>query len=160
MGNAEGVCDSEFYMWRAIFAMAHADHVVTSEERRFMYDALNKVNFSSAQQEVLEDDIENAHDIAELFSMITDQKYRCRFFYFARMLVWCDGDFDAQEQKIFLELEKTHAETVDMDSLIGKVDMELQDNYKSWIKEDMQDSAATGHMGSFLNAFIHRFHMQ
>lgn len=76
------------------------------------------------------------------------------------MLVWCDGDFDAQEQKIFLELEKAHVETVDMDSLIGKVNMEFQDNYKSWIKEDMQDSAATGHIGSFLDAFIHRFHMQ
>lgn len=160
MNNAGGVCDDEFYMWRAIFAMAHADHVVTPEERRFMYDALGKIAFSPTQQDVLKGDIENACDAVELFSMIEEQEYRCRFFYFARMLVWCDGDFDAQEQKIFLELEKTHAETVDMDSLIGKVDMELQDNQKSWIKEDMQDSTATGHMGGFLNAFIRRFNMQ
>ena len=156
----EDVCNDEFYMWRTIFALSHADHVVTPEEQRFMYDALGKLPFSSAQQEVLEGDIENARDAVELFSMIKEQEYRCRFFYFARMLVWCDGDFAKQEQEIFLELEKTHAETVDMDKLIGKVDLELQDNQKSWIKEDMQDSAATGHIGSFLNAFIRRFHKE
>ena len=30
---SEGIPESRFYMWRAVFAMAHADHVITDEER-------------------------------------------------------------------------------------------------------------------------------
>ena len=39
------VSESRFYMWRAIFALAHADHIVTDEEYRFMQKALDTENF-------------------------------------------------------------------------------------------------------------------
>ncbi len=38
--NQLGVSDSEFNMWRAIFAMAHADEIVTEEERKRAEPAL------------------------------------------------------------------------------------------------------------------------
>jgi hypothetical protein len=163
-----GVSDSEFNMWRAIFACAHADDVVTQEERRFMRKALNATAFSAEQRGVLEGDIEVKQDIAAMYKLVTDQEDRSRFFYFARMLFWCDGDFGQQEQAILTELGKAHFESVQVDKIsklakfelenlqatkqqlkgdgwgidlmsLKTTGLELEDEQKHWIEEDMKD---------------------
>lgn len=149
------VTDSEFHMWRAIFAISHADHVVSAEERRFMIKALNTNKFSPEQRAVLESDMEAPQDIATMFARIEEQKDRSRFFYFARMLLWCDGDFAAQEQKLLTELGKAHHKTVDFSKMVDTVKMEFEDSHEDWLREDMK--AAPAHKGGIFERFLDRF---
>ncbi len=185
-----GVTDSELNMWRAIFACAHADNVVTQEERRFLRKAINSEPFSEAQRRVLEQDIEKGQSIGDMFALITDQKDRSRFFYFARMLFWCDGDFAEQEQKILTALAKTHFDSVKVEEIADSVKfelvahgaeanpsgrpgesggwtsssiqlkaagLELEDEQKSWIEEDMKNASQKDDVGGIMDRFLGRF---
>ena len=73
-----------------------------------------------------------------LFMKIEDQEDRSRFFYFARMMCWSDGNFDEQEQKIMLALETVHVRNIDFDKALASVDMELDEEQKEMIAEDME----------------------
>lgn len=127
------VNESRFHMWRAVFAMAHADEVVTIEERKYLNAILKQEPFSAAQKNLLEQDIEKPQDIAEMYLKIENQKDRSDFFYHARMLVWSDGDFGEQEQKIMMRLKHTHVRTVDFDQLIQDMDLSLDEDQKARI---------------------------
>ena len=129
-GAEKAMSESRFYMWRAVFAMAHADEVVTAEEREILRKILQAESFLPEQRAVLEADIETAQDIGEMFSRISDQQDRADFFRQARRLVWCDGDFAGQEQKIMQRLERAHVRSVDMDALVGTVDLSFEEEPK------------------------------
>lgn len=148
-----GVSESKFNMWRAIFALAHADHVVTEEERKFMQKALATEGFSPEQKRILEGDMEVSRDIRNMFMRITDQADRSRFFYFARMLLWCDGDFAAQEQAILTELQRAHNKTLDF-SEIGVVGLRLEEDEKEWLLEDVSKGRSAG---GLWDRFLTRF---
>lgn len=97
---SEGISESRFHMWRAVFAMAHADHVISGAEWAFMENYLRHVPFSPEQRAVLRQDMEEAQIPGEMFSRITEPEDQGAFFQFARELVWCDGDLAAQEAAI------------------------------------------------------------
>lgn len=118
--------ESRFFMWRALFAIAHADEVVTQEERNFMNKALESEPFTEAQREILKYDMEQKQDIRVLFSKITDQHDRSDFFKHARPLVWADGDYGSDEQSIILELKKLHVKSVDFESFQAGSDLKLE----------------------------------
>lgn len=166
--KSAGVTDSELNMWRAIFACAHADNVVTQEERRFLRKAINTEPFSDEQRAILEQDIEVKQEIGAMFKLIADQKDRSKFFYFARMLFWCDGDFAEQEQKILTALAKEHFDSVKVEEIsratkfeleamedhvgpppasegwspddlhLKTTGLELEESQKEWIQKDME----------------------
>ena len=46
----------------------------------------------------------------------------------ADTLVWIDGDYGEAEQTVMLKLKKAHVATVDIDALIGKTNLKLDDN--------------------------------
>lgn len=158
---AEIMTESRFHMWRAIFALAHADEKITLEERQFLEDVLRREPFNDEQKALLQGDIKNAQDIGRMFKGITDQPDRSAFFYFARLLCWCDGDFAQQEQQIVLKLKETHLKEMNFENMIGSVEMEIDDEEKQWLQEDIQivkadDSGGDG-VQSFMNAFVSRF---
>lgn len=156
--QSQPMTESRFNMWRAIFALAHADNKITLEERQFMQDVLSREPFTQEQKDTLRADIREAQDINALFGKITDQTDRTAFFYFARMLCWCDGDFDAQEQNIVMHLSEQNLRQTDIDSMVGHVDLELDEEKKGWLEEDMRDAKSEDHeMSGFMNAFIRRF---
>jgi uncharacterized membrane protein YebE (DUF533 family) len=123
-----GVTQSEFQMWRAVFALAHADGKVTDTEVRFMAEALEDISFSPEQKTVLMDDIKNPKNIFEMFKDIKNPKDQTRFFEFAHDIVWVDGDFGKEEQAIMLELQKIQLHQVNVDHLVGNVELELDDD--------------------------------
>lgn len=114
---SEGVSESRFYMWRAVIALAHADNRVTEEEHEFIDRYLHNVPFSDSQREVLIDDVLNAKNVTEMFDQVSEPTDRGEFFEFARMIVWCDGDYDAQEEKLFAHLKDTQMHRVDKGSM-------------------------------------------
>jgi len=129
---AAGISESEFNMWRAIFAAAHIDEIVTSEEKQFLYNIINTSGFSDVQKALLEDDMETAKDVTKLFGEITAQDDRTRFFHFARLLMWSDGDFGAAEQALLTKLAKTHYKNIDFDQLMASVDLQLEEDKKAF----------------------------
>ncbi len=120
------VSESQFYMWRTLFAVVHADNVVTDEEVNFMSNVFDSVNFSETQIVILKDDIVTPKDINEMFDGVSVQEDRVKFFELAHDLVWVDGDFAEDEQNAMVKLFKTHFNEVDFDALVGKVPFELE----------------------------------
>lgn len=119
--------ESEFYMWRALFAIAHADDVVSHEEMIFLNNAMATTHLSEEQRAVLKSDLEHKQCVDEMFERVTLREHRTQFFYLARMLCWCDGDFDQQEQDLFARLKTLHVKTVDLEAMIGHVALEFED---------------------------------
>lgn len=154
-----GISESRFYMWRAVFAMAHADHVVTEEERGFVQNYLIHVPFSDEQRVVLLSDMNDPQDVSEMFSMVSDPEDQGQFFQFARELVWCDGDLEAQEKAIKERLESRQIDKVGL----AKMENELR---KSRADSKMQKTAegrafdeeakATLGFGSFLRGIVEK----
>ncbi len=129
------ITDSRFNMWRAVFAMAHADDIITDEEEKFMRDAISEYPFSEDQKAVLELDITQKANVGECFHSITDQHDKSEFFIFARLLVWSDGDFDAQERNIMDELKKVHMSALDFQTMLKDVQLSFDDEEKDQMRE-------------------------
>ncbi len=144
---SEGISESRFYMWRAVFSMAHADHVVTDEERSFMEGYLAQVPFSDAQRSTLEQDMAEAQDVYEMFDMITEPEDRGQFFEFARMMCWSDGDYDAQEEEIKEYLKESQLKHVNAD----KLELELR---QSRAIAKMKSTAEGRSMNSDANSLL------
>lgn len=121
------ISDSRFYMWRSLFAISHADAVVTPEERSFMNRILNEQPFNDAQRTILKQDIEHKEDVRILFSRVTEQQDRSEFFDYARTLVWSDGDFGAAEQKLLVDLKRMHVQSVNFESFEKTTGLSLSD---------------------------------
>lgn len=125
------ISESRFYMWRTLFAMVHADDVVTDEEVRFMAEALEDIPFSLKQQAILEVDMRDAQDITEMFSHVSEVKDQAAFFALAREVVHVDGDYGIEEQEIMLKLQKAHVKRADLDDLIGGIELSFADEEPS-----------------------------
>ena len=137
----ETLNEGQFYMWRTLFALVHADQVVTDEERKFMEAALDSLSLTDYQRSILISDTMEASNVGEMFKRITAQKDRTEFFRHARILVWCDGDFDLQEQEILQKLERTHVADVDFAALMKEVNLSFDDEEKENLLQDHKQIA-------------------
>lgn len=95
-----GVPESEFYMWRAVFAFSLVDNILSLEEQTLLQSYLNSVPFSQDQLAILKGDFKTPQPVEALYKKITEKKDQQRFCVLARALVWCEGDMDKQEQTI------------------------------------------------------------
>jgi len=150
-----GISESRFHMWRAVFALSHADHVVTEEEQRFMSDVLVRERFSEEQKVVLQEDMKVPRDIPDLFVGIEEQEDRIRFFYFARLLLWCDGDFAAQEEKILTELQRLQVRTVNLQE-VSASGLHLENDEKEWLLGDEAGNVDESPHGSVWGRIMRR----
>lgn len=132
-----GLSASRFYMWRAVFAMAHADGVVTAQEVSFLSESTLDLPLSDAQRQMLKRDLAEAQDPATMFTQVTEARDREEFFVLARVLCWSDGDYDAQERKMMGVLEDLDARQ-DAKALLERsrqVVQEIQLNKDQWVNE-------------------------
>ncbi len=114
-------------MWRALFAIAHADNIVTDEELAFMAAILEDVNFTDEQIIILKDDIINPKNIEEMFGLITKKEDKIEFFNFAHDMVWADGSFVSQEQEVMVRLLEGHVKETNVDDLVGSVSLQFEE---------------------------------
>ncbi len=134
----KSLTESQFYMWRTLFAVAHADGVVHGDEIRFMAEALEDVPFSESQRVMLNNDIRHPQNVEDMFRGIADVLDQAAFFKYARTLVHIDGEYGAAEQAVMLRLQEMHLKHADIDRLIGSVSLELEDGSghdASWKRE-------------------------
>ncbi len=151
------ITDSQFYMWRTVFALAHADNVVTDEEVRYLAEILEDIPFTSEQEAILNIDIKEPQDIFEMFLKVTDPQDQALFFKFAQEIVWIDGEYGAEEQDIMLRLQKLHVSEIDLDEMIGKVDLQLDEDYNPVCAEQEKRSRAKNIIFSFRDQFMRKF---
>lgn len=97
---AKNVSKSEFYMWRALFAFAFSDNIVTEEEKQLLVDYRGDVQFSDGQLETLRNDYLHPQDVNAMYQNIIDPEFKHKFCALARALAWCDGDLTKQEERI------------------------------------------------------------
>lgn len=98
--NPHGVSESEFAMWRAVFAFSLVDNMLSMEEQQLLHSYLNAVPFSQSQLDTIKNDFSKPQDVEALYKKITDPKHKERFCVLARALVWCEGDMVRQEEEI------------------------------------------------------------
>ncbi|MBK6897233.1 MAG: TerB family tellurite resistance protein [Alphaproteobacteria bacterium] len=122
------ITDSQFFMWRTLFAIAHADNILADGEIEYMARVLEEISFTPQQTTTLKDDITNPKNIDEMFTGVSDVQDRLQFFDLARELVWADGDFGEAEQSAIIKLKRAHFLKTDVDDLIGKINLELEDD--------------------------------
>ncbi len=144
--------DSRFYMWRTLFAVVHADNIVTDEEIGFMAHVLDDVNFSDDQTAILKDDISNAKNAENMFDGVTSHKDRTEFFELARDLVWIDGDFGSEEQSVMIKLHQAHIKRTDVDEMAGYVSLQLEEEQQpsSETPSKPQEQSAWAKLASIL----------
>lgn len=98
------VSESRFYMWRAVFAMAHVDGKVSADEIVFATRYLDKAPFTEAQKDILREDLQAPQGVGEMLMHVTELSDQADFFQFSHMLAWKDGDYSAQEEKLITRL--------------------------------------------------------
>lgn len=104
MARHQVVNESEFNMWRAVFAFALADNFLSLEEQELLKAYQSQVNFSQKQIDILRDDFRKPQDVVMMYNKITDPEHKTRFCALARALVWCEGDMDRQEEEILRKM--------------------------------------------------------
>lgn len=102
------ISDSKFHMWRALFALAHADLVVTQEERIFMKGVMDSLDLSDDQRAKLEGDMGVSQDAAKMFEGITSDDDKNEFFHIAYNITWIDGEHNIDEERMLAKLKAKH----------------------------------------------------
>lgn len=98
------ITQSEFYMWRALFAFASVDNAITLEEQALLQSFVRKVSFTREQLSTLKSDLLKPRSVEDLYRQITRYKDKERFCILARAIVWCEGDMIEQEKAILKKL--------------------------------------------------------
>ena len=136
--------ESRFYMWRAVFAMAHADGILAPQEHDMLTEFIEKRPFMPAQREILKSDLEVPQDIDALFDKISEDKDREDFFDLARALAWCDGNYAEQERVILERLKKQ--------SGMQHVKTELHNSRQTQMSEKLHDMFEKTGFGGMLDS--------
>lgn len=92
--------DNEFQMWRALFAFAFTDGVLSQEEKNVLSDHLKDVELSEDRKHILVKDMQKNEPVEGLHKKITNNTYKQLFCDVARTLAWCEGEIDRQEEEI------------------------------------------------------------
>lgn len=100
--------ESRFYMWRAVFAMAHVDGQVSVEERGFADKYLEKAHLSDQQKSILKEDLQTPKKIGEMLKGVTNIDDQADFFQFSHMLALKDGETIKNEQNLIQKLSEVN----------------------------------------------------
>lgn len=115
------VSNSKFTMLRCLVAMAHADGVVTDEERAYVSALSNRMPLTREQRATLERDLVHAQDVGDLFRHINDPNYRSQVLYFARLMAFKDGVLHPSEQEMLDRLHALATDGLDMEQIRADV---------------------------------------
>lgn len=104
------VTDSHFNMWRAVTALAHADHVVQPSEIEFIQKKFERLPFSPEQKAQIEAELKKPADLSIVIPLVTDPSDRATLIHFGRLMVWSDGTLDEAEENLIALLRENAVE--------------------------------------------------
>lgn len=111
----------QFYMWRCVIALAHADGMVQQGERDYLSRVFGNMNLSDEQRRIFHSDMSAPQDIAQLLTHINEPEWRGQLVYFAGLLARADGVLDPQEDHILKKLRADQMSNLDMDQIRADV---------------------------------------
>lgn len=152
--NTAELTPSRFAMWRAVVALCHADGVVRTEERSYIKQFYAIVPFSEDQRAALERGLETPEKIEDILPHVTDAHDRAELLFFARMLFWSDGDFDAQENRILELIRNDVLNRVDLDQ---SAEMVSRANREKELRA-LDTARRTGGVRPILSQLVQRLH--
>lgn len=129
---------SQFYMWRCIVAIAHADGVVKAEERRYLQRIFNNMALTEEQKAAFAADLDAPQDIASLLSHINEPEWRGQLIYFAGLLARADGVLDPSEEVLLKKLHADQMASLDMEQIRADVKMAVDNEM---FQHDLKQSA-------------------
>ena len=94
---SEDMTDSEFNMWRAVFAFSLLDNVLSPQGQKLLQPYSKTTEFSQDQNDILMNDYKEPQSVETLYGRITDPKDKERFCALARALAWCGGNLSDLE---------------------------------------------------------------
>ncbi len=100
-----------FCLWRAAFALVHADGAFSQEEKDYIEKIIDTFAFSMKQKRVIKKDLKVKTSVVELFNDIKDEKLIRQFFVIARTIVWCDGFLHQLELDAINQITKNLGES-------------------------------------------------
>lgn len=113
--------NSQFYMWRCVIAMAHADGKVCEDERPFVEDKVKRFatvyEITDEQVQTLLGDLSTPQDVGEMLRHINDPQFRGQTVYFARLLAFADGDMHPDEEALLKHMHLAVTDGLDMDAI-------------------------------------------
>lgn len=112
---------SQFYMIRAVIAMAHADGVVCGDERAHVEGLIKRMPFNEEQKATLRDDLDEKQNVSHLLANINEPKYRGQVVYFTRLLAHKDGELHPNEEALLERMKLTVTEGLDIDAIRADV---------------------------------------
>lgn len=133
-------------MWRAVFAFAYVDNMLSIEEQELLNSYLAKVPFSKSQRVTLKEDLRDPKDVVGLYRKITKPEDKKRFCVLARAIVWCEGDITQQEKAILKKVscfgEKEEEEILHS----TRSDANVESYYNQYAKSGMMGLFKTPHL--------------
>jgi uncharacterized membrane protein YebE (DUF533 family) len=108
---------SQFYMIRCVFAIAHADGLVSEKERIYADTLIERMPFNAEQKATLHADLLTPQDVSDMLRYVNDPKYRGQVVYFARLMAYKDGHLHPNENEILEHLHLSVTQNLDMDSI-------------------------------------------
>jgi hypothetical protein len=118
----EKMSESQFNMWRSCVAAVHLDNLVTSEERAWVEDKINKLPLSHDQRLILIADLEIAGNFEQAFKKITDKKDLAFLLNTLRVIGYLDKDFSAVEKESFKNLETIVLKGINLEAITSEIE--------------------------------------
>lgn len=129
---------SQFYMWRCVVAIAHADGAVQAEERSYLERIFNNMALTEEQKATFAGDLAAPQDIAGLLPHINEPEWRGQLIYFAGLLARADGVLDLSEDVLLKKLHADQMASLDMEQIRADVKKAVD---SEMFRHDLKQSA-------------------
>jgi len=111
------VSDDQFHMIRCLIAMAHADGVVSKEERIYVEALMQRVSLTPDQKDIIFLDLSTPQNVGDILGNIHDLKFRAQIMYFARIMAYKDGVFHPREEDLLDKLRYYSLQGIDVEKV-------------------------------------------
>ncbi len=141
LSSRENLGNNQFYMWRAVIAIAHAhaDHNLRPEERAYLEKTLSTLaehyTVSAEQKKIFAGDMETAQNVYDLMRNINDPECRSSVIQFGQVLVWSGGHPDSEEEAILDKLTHDQMSSLDVEKLRVEINGNISGSRQQNIEE-------------------------
>jgi uncharacterized membrane protein YebE (DUF533 family) len=112
---------SQFYMWRAVISIAHADGEIQAEERAYIARIISNLDrvygLTQEQKKAFTDDLVKPQKIEDMVKEIDEPQYRGMLITLGETIVWADGLVTEDEEAVLKKLHASQMSTLDADRL-------------------------------------------
>lgn len=134
---------SQFYMWRAIISLAHADGEVQAEERAYLDKIIANLDraytLTPEQKKAFADDLQSPQKIENMVEQIDDPQYRGTLITLGVTLVWADGVVTAEEEAVLEKLHAGQMSTLNSDKLRAELKNGMEKRRADYLAESAKD---------------------